>query len=133
MNGFLALYMKVLKENYVNFKGRAGRPEFWVFVIINAIINWLLSFVGGLIHPYVGYVLGGLFMLAVLMPTLSVAARRLHDIGKGAGWIFIIFVPIIGAIWFIILCAKAGEPNENRFGAVPEECDPTKGDCCNKQ
>lgn len=131
MKGFLDLYMKVLKENYVNFKGRAGRAEFWVFVIISSIIGWLLGFVGGLINPYVGYILYGLFGLAILLPYLGVAARRMHDLGKGAGWIFISCVPIIGGIWFLILCIKAGEPNENRFGAVPALCDPTKGDCCN--
>jgi len=130
MNGFLALYMKVLKENYVNFKGRAGRPEFWVFVIINAIVSGILNVVGGLIHPYLGSALAGLFALATLMPSLSVAARRMHDLGKGAGWICIIFIPFAGIIWFIVLCAKAGEATENRFGAVPEACDPTKGDCC---
>ena len=132
MNGFLALYMKVLKENYINFKGRAGRAEFWTFILINALIDWILKFVGGLIHPMLGYVLGGLFGLAILLPMLSVAARRLHDIGKAAGWICIIFIPIVGVIWLIVLWIKAGEPNENRFGAVPAACDPTKGDCCCK-
>ncbi|MFC2413990.1 MAG: DUF805 domain-containing protein, partial [Bacteroides sp.] len=98
--------------------------------IINCIITGILYSVGGLIHPILGYILSGLFVLAVLLPGLSVAARRLHDIGKGAGWIFINCVPFVGSIWFIILCIKESEPNENRFGAVPEACDPTKGDCC---
>lgn len=130
MKCFLDLYMKVLKENYINFKGRAARPEFWVFIIINIIVSAILEIVGGLISSKLGLVLGGLFSLAVLLPTLSVAARRMHDLGKGAGWICVVFIPIAGCIWFIVLCAMAGEPADNRFGAVPEACHSNNGGCC---
>ena len=126
--GFISLYLKVLKEHYVDFKGRAGRAEFWTVFLINALVAWLLMWGFGLIKPMLGQIIGGLFNLAVLLPGLSVAVRRMHDIGKGGGWIFITLIPIIGFIWFIILCAKVGEEGQNRFGDPAPACDPTKNE-----
>lgn len=58
-----------------------------------------------------------LVILGLLVPTLAVSVRRLHDIGKGGGWIFINLIPVIGSIWFLILMIKKGESITNRFGA----------------
>ncbi len=61
-------------------------------------------------------ILAGIVSLALLLPSLAVAVRRLHDVGKGGGWIFINPVPIIGSLWFLILLIKEDEPQANRFG-----------------
>ena len=55
-------------------------------------------------------------ILGLLVPTLAVSVRRLHDIGKGGGWIFINLIPLIGSIWFLVLLIKEGEKVANRFG-----------------
>lgn len=59
--------------------------------------------------------------LAFLLPNLAVSVRRMHDIGKGGGWIFISCIPIIGRIWFIVLCCKSSQYGENRFGYNEEQ------------
>ena len=65
-------------------------------------------------------VLSGAVSLALLIPSLAVTVRRLHDIGKGGGWIFISLIPFIGAIWLLILLIMQGELDENRFGKPVE-------------
>lgn len=112
-------YIKVIKQ-YIDFKGRARRKEYWMFVLFNAIF----SIVAILIDRQIGLnfnVIDTLYSLFVLLPGLAVSVRRLHDIGKGGGWIFISLIPIIGWIWLIVLTATEGEHAENRFGADPKE------------
>jgi uncharacterized membrane protein YhaH (DUF805 family) len=60
-------------------------------------------------------ILNVIVMLVLLIPSLAVSVRRMHDIGKAGGWIFINLIPLIGAIWFIILAIKDSEPGANRF------------------
>ncbi len=108
-------------NKYVCFKGRAGRAEFWYFALFQFIIGAVLSGLGVIFGsngqaPAFITILQGLVSLALLLPGLGVAVRRMHDIGKGGGWIFINLVPVIGWIWFIVLAATAGEPAANRFG-----------------
>jgi uncharacterized membrane protein YhaH (DUF805 family) len=109
-------YLKVLKQ-YVDFNGRARRTEFWMFVLFNiifALVATGLDYATGLIG-----VISGLYSLAVLLPGLAVSVRRLHDVGKGGGWIFISLVPLIGGIWLLVLMFTDGE-GDNRFGANPK-------------
>ncbi len=61
-----------------------------------------------------------LYTLAVLLPGIAVAVRRLHDIGKSGWWILISLVPIIGGIWLIVLLATDSEPIENEYGPNPK-------------
>lgn len=108
-------YTDVLKK-YTVFDGRAGRQEFWMFVLFSIIVYIVVAIVGNIIHfP----ALAGLYGLAVLLPTLGVEIRRLHDIDKSGWWILISFVPIIGGIWLLVLFCMAGTPGANRFGPAP--------------
>ncbi len=121
MKTIISDFMEVITSKYARFSGRANRSEFWKYVLVLFIINLLFSIlsslVGGIVAVrYVVMVLNAIVMLGLLVPSLAISARRLHDIGKGAGWLFINFVPIIGSIWFLILMAKAGE-GANRFGS----------------
>lgn len=104
--------IKTCFGKYVDFNGRASRAEYWWFFLLNVIVT-LLSMV-----PIVGLVFG-LASVALIVPTLSVSWRRMHDIGKGGGWWFINFIPLVGTIWWIVLAAKQGEPTANRFGDAP--------------
>jgi uncharacterized membrane protein YhaH (DUF805 family) len=61
-----------------------------------------------------------LYSLAVLLPGLAVLVRRLHDIGKGGGWIFITLIPLVGFIWMLVLLVTDSE-GDNRFGANPKQ------------
>lgn len=78
----MAWYLKVLKGHYANINGCARRKEYWMFTLVNIIVSFVLGFVGGLIHlPWLAYI----YALAVMVPRIPVAARRLHDAGK-SGW-----------------------------------------------
>jgi len=123
-------YLDVLKK-YVTFNGRARRKEYWMFFLINLIIGAIASaldsafglskteIVNG-VTTYSAGIISIVYSLAVLLPSLAVAFRRLHDIGKSGGWIFINLVPLIGWIWYIILTATAGQVGDNKYGPDPK-------------
>ncbi|MFO7852623.1 MAG: DUF805 domain-containing protein [Bacteroidota bacterium] len=116
-------YLKVLKQ-YADFSGRARRKEYWMFVLFNIIFAFVLGFIDGLVglySPEVGIgVLGGLYSLAVLIPGLAVSVRRLHDVEKSGWMILIVLIPIIGAIWLLVLMLNDSDPGENQYGPNPK-------------
>lgn len=102
-------YLKVVRDNYANFSGRARRKEYWMFVLFNLIISMVLGF----IHP----MLQGVYFLAVLIPGWAVAIRRMHDVGK-SGWFFLVgLIPLIGGFWILFLMCKDGDSSDNAYGA----------------
>lgn len=113
-------FKKVVFQNYCNFNGRASRGEFWWFVLATMLIGILCTIVSLIIGDD-NYLLGGLVNLLLLLPSLGVTWRRLHDTGKGGGWFFVSFIPIIGWIWLLILLINQSELQPNRFGDVPTD------------
>lgn len=99
--------IKTCFSKYADFNGRAGRPEFWWFFLFLVLGN----FVTGLL----GDMLGLLFGLATLLPSLAAGARRLHDTGRSGWWQLLALIPVLGWIALIYLLAQQGE-GENRFG-----------------
>lgn len=116
-------YLKVLK-NYANFNGRARRKEYWMFFLFNmlfAFVTMLLDNMLGIAMSETGY--GAIYiayMLAVIIPSLGVGVRRLHDIGKSGYWLFISFIPLVGGIWLLVLLATEGKSGENEYGSDPK-------------
>lgn len=110
-------YLDVLKR-YVDFNGRAGREEFWMFFLFNLIISFVLAIVDNV--AFKGQpILGLIYNLAVLLPSLGVAVRRLHDTGK-SGWMILVgLIPCVGVILLIVWYATAGEPGSNQYGPNP--------------
>lgn len=112
-------------KNYANFNGRARRSEFWFFWLFNTVIGIVIEIIDYLITGGVSgtsfiYIVYCLYTLAVLVPTLAVTWRRLHDIGKsGAYWLFI-FIPLVGWIFLLAWFVKDSELGENRFGPNPK-------------
>ena len=106
-------YLKVVKDNYANFKGRASREEYWMFILFNFIFGIALSFIEGFLFGLYSNILSNIYYLAVLVPTIAVAVRRMHDTGK-SGWFFLI------PIYNFILAVTSGESGENKYCAVPE-------------
>ena len=117
-------YLKVLKQ-YVDFHGRARRKEYWMFTLFNmifAIIAAILDNVIGTASPTLGYgIIYGIYALVTIIPGLAVSVRRLHDIGKSGWMILIIFIPLIGAIWLLILMMLDGNSDENKYGTNPKK------------
>jgi len=110
-------YMDVLKK-YAVFDGRSRRQEFWMFFLFNFIINLILTFLG----RFFGFFLfiSVLYSLAILVPGIAVAIRRMHDIGKSGIWILIVLIPCVGWIWYLVLAATEGEPSANAYGPSPK-------------
>ena len=110
-------YLKVVRDNYANFNGRASRQEYWMFILFNFIFTIVVGFIDGFLS--LGF-LSLLYVLAILIPGLAVLVRRLHDVNKSGWWFFIIFIPIIGTIWMLILLCTDGNPGENSYGPSPK-------------
>lgn len=113
-------YLKVIK-NYFGFSGRARRKEYWMFALLSAVISIALGIVDAIIGSAgsIG-VLGLLYTLAVLIPSLAVSVRRLHDTDRSGWWLLIGLVPLIGAVVLLVFLASEGTRADNRFGADPK-------------
>lgn len=116
-------YLQVLR-NYANFSGRARRTEYWMFALFNtifAIVAIVLDNVLGITADGIPYgPIYGLYVLAILIPSIAVGVRRLHDVGK-SGWFYLIaFVPLIGGIWLLVLFVTDSTPGTNEYGPNPK-------------
>ncbi len=100
-------------QQYADFKGRARRKEYWMFVLFNFIISFVMSLLGLV-------VLSWIYTVAVFIPSLAVCVRRLHDIGKSGWWLLISFIPLIGLIWLIVLFVQDSQAGSNEWGANPK-------------
>lgn len=102
-------YLSVLK-NYATFTGRARRSEYWYFVLFNAIISFALGFLGA----YTGILLlSTIYTFIVLIPSIAVAVRRMHDVGK-SGWFILI------PFYNLYLAVSEGTSGENEYGPDPK-------------
>jgi uncharacterized membrane protein YhaH (DUF805 family) len=101
MEGEMEWYLNPITKHYFDFNGVAGRKEYWMFFLFNLIVSFVIGFVCGLVHLQA---LSGLYSLAVLLPALGIAVRRMHDIGKSGWWIL---VPLYN-IW--LLCQPSRTP-----------------------
>ncbi|RCX20334.1 uncharacterized membrane protein YhaH (DUF805 family) [Fontibacillus phaseoli] len=110
-------YLKVL-QNYAGFQGRARRKEYWIFFLLNFIIGLVLGFVSGLFG--IPNILGYLYALAVLIPSIALVFRRLHDTGKSGWWILISFVPIAGTIILLVFMCLDSDEGTNQYGTNPK-------------
>ena len=113
----MSWYLQVLKK-YAVFSGRARRKEYWYFFLFNVIISIVLGWIGNLLWTY--NVLSGLYSLAVLLPSLGVLIRRLHDTDHSGWWLFISLIPLIGTIWLLVLVVSDSDAGTNQYGPSPK-------------
>lgn len=115
-------YLDVLKK-YAQFEGRARRAEYWYFGLFNVIVSIVLgildSVLGLIIFENTGTI-GFIYSLAVLIPGFAVSVRRLHDVGKSGWFSLIVLIPVVGAIWLLVLSVRDGDPGINQYGANPK-------------
>ena len=117
-------YLKCLKQ-YADFNGRARRKEYWMFLLFNMIFAYVAA--------GIDYVLGtssdgsffgvfyGLYILGTFIPNIAASVRRLHDIGKSGWMYFIVLIPLVGAIWLLVLFATDSQVGSNKWGENPLE------------
>lgn len=118
--------VRTVFSNYVNFSGRATRPEFWWWTLFVFILSLVLQIVDGAVvapllgfsafAPEAGNPLSAVASLALLLPSLAVGVRRLHDIGRSGWWLLIALIPIIGLLVLIYWHVQPSEDGANRFG-----------------
>jgi len=106
-------YLKVLKQ-YADFNGRSRRKEYWMFFLINFIISYTISFIAVFLDIYSLEILSTIYSLAVLVPSIAVGVRRMHDVGK-SGWYLLI------PIYNLILACTDSEAGPNKWGQNPKE------------
>ena len=108
-------------QNYAVFSGRSTRPAFWYFYLFTIIVAIGFSIIqGALGDGGLGSFVGILYLIwsiALILPNLGLAVRRLHDIDRTGWWILIAFVPLVGVIVLIVFWATPGTQGDNKHGA----------------
>jgi uncharacterized membrane protein YhaH (DUF805 family) len=110
-------YLHALK-NYAVFNGRARRTEFWMFTLVNAIISAVLLAISYAIDTQV---IGVIYDVALLLPSLAVSCRRLHDTERSGWWILLAFIPVIGTVVLLVFMVTPGRPGPNKYGPSPKD------------
>ena len=119
--------MLVPLEKYFEVAGRASRAELWSFALLQLAFFAFFALLGGGMEVAIGegagfaaaVVMIGLLSLALLVPNVTVAVRRLHDIGKSGWWYLIQMVPMIGGIVFLVFMLMPSQPGSNQYGPNP--------------
>lgn len=116
-------YAKVLCQ-YADFNGRARRTEYWMFALVSVIVGLLLALVDEVVFVGPGLSTTGwlatAYSVALIVPTLAVGARRLHDTGRSGWWLLIGLIPLIGTIVLVVFFALEGQRSSNAFGPDPK-------------
>ncbi len=115
----MSWYLQVLKK-YAVFSGRARRKEYWYFELFNTIIVFVLAFIEGFATGNDYSVFAILYNLAVLLPSIGVSIRRLHDTGRSGWWILIGLIPLIGAIILLFYVVSDSQEGTNQYGPSPK-------------
>lgn len=102
-------FLDPITKHYVDFAGRVGRQEYWMFVLFSIIIQIALDIVRL-------DMISMLVSLGLLLPSLGLGARRLHDIGKSGWWLLLGFIPIVGWIILIVWLATKTDMSANEYG-----------------
>ena len=121
-------YLKVMRDNYANFSGRARRKEYWMFTLFFMLFLLVPSFIFGVLigmfPNYTVLISGGIILVALyfihLVPALAVTVRRLHDTGK-SGWLYLlVLIPYIGSLIIFIFTVIKGDRWDNKYGPDPK-------------
>jgi len=112
------VWKTVVTERYAQFDGRAGQGEYWWFFLTNVIIAVGL-FILGTVASVIFLLLYIIFALAMIVPGLGVAVRRLHDSDKSGWMIFVSVIPFVGSIILLVFLVMAGTPGDNKYGPPP--------------
>ena len=114
-NPLISAYVVAFKK-YGDFSGRASRPEYWWFVLGNAIVAFIVGFIGAAAGSEE---LASLYQLITMLPATAIATRRLHDAGK-SGWHQLWCITVVGVVWVLYLLVQPSQHGENKFGRESE-------------
>ena len=119
-------WMTLPLKRYAEFSGRSRRKEYWMFTLLLIIVNVVITIVeatlgldasiGGLYGP-----LSLLVLLAIIVPSIAVGVRRLHDTNRSGWWMLIALLPIVGGLVLLIFFVLEGTKGPNEYGPDPKE------------
>ena len=119
-------------KKYAQFTGRSRRKEYWMFFLFTFVVSFVLQILAGMLSGgrsengmpsglgMVVFIVLCLFALAILIPSIALAFRRLHDTNRSAWWLLIGLVPFIGGIVLLVFYVMDGTPGPNKFGPDPK-------------
>lgn len=117
-------YTEVLKK-YAVFSGRARRKEYWIFTLVSVVITIILRIIDDKLRLVVRSndwgILSGIYALIVLIPSLAVSVRRLHDTGRSGWWLLINLIPCVGPLIVLIFMVQDSQPGANQYGPNPKD------------
>ncbi|MEW2381838.1 DUF805 domain-containing protein [Micromonospora sp. NPDC047707] len=119
--------IKSVLSQYAGFRGRARRSEYWWFFLFTLIVGLVAGILDGALGTSIGSgagatgVIGLIVGLALLLPGLAVAVRRLHDTDRSGWWLLIGLVPLVGGIVLLVFFVMDGTRGSNRYGADPKD------------
>ena len=124
--GFVEAVQSCFRQ-YVGFTGRARRSEYWFFALFNVLVSIVASVLDSILGTMsedtnVG-VIGAIVSLALLLPSIAVGIRRLHDTSRSGWWILIGLIPIVGWIILIVFYVQDSHP-DNKYGPSPKAAAP---------
>jgi len=118
-------YLKVMRDNYANFNGRARRKEYWMFTLFFMLFAFAFAFVIGVLSALgetaatIGVILIVVWYFAHLVPSFAVTVRRLHDTGKSGWFLLLSFIPF-GNLVIFIFTVMDGDSGDNDYGPDPK-------------
>jgi len=127
MNLYKTYFLETITKRYAEFDGRARRSEYWYFLLFNMLTQLGILALGavlGFIHEYLSILAFGIFLLyafGVIIPSIALIVRRLHDIGK-SGWMYFLgLIPLAGPIILLVFFCTDSQPGTNQYGPNPKE------------
>lgn len=112
---FETFFISPLIKHYADLKGTATRSDYWYYVLCYNLFCWGVSGCFNYIFNNTGGVVFSILTLALLVPSLAIAVRRLRDIGKSGWMLLVLLIPIVGVVWLLVLFCKKGKATPSRF------------------
>jgi uncharacterized membrane protein YhaH (DUF805 family) len=116
----MSWFLEALKK-YAVFSGRARRKEYWMYTLFVGIVYLVLMVLSLATKSSLFTILVVIFWLAVVIPSLAVGVRRLHDTGRSGWWLLFGIVPLVGGITLLVFSCLDSEPGQNKYGPNPKE------------
>ncbi len=116
-------YINVLKNKYAKFDGRATRKEFWMFELFYLIFSIILVVIDNILGFKIGNfpILSIIYLLILIIPSLAISFRRLHDTSHSAWWLLIQLIPFIGTLVVLVFYFTDSTPGTNKYGPNPKD------------
>ncbi len=113
-NAFNSYFVEYLTKNYLTFDGRVSRRQYWMFVLFFVLVGFIIGLIGGII-PILS-IFSLLYTLALVVPSVGLGIRRLHDLGLSGWFLLIALIPYVGSLFLVILFSIPGENKANEYG-----------------